>query len=246
MVEEAIILAGGFGTRLREVVSDVPKPMAPVNDKPFLDYLLKYLAHSGIKKVVLSVGYLADKVKKYYGKNFEGITISYSVEKEPLGTGGGIRLAMEQCSTKEVLVLNGDSFFDIDLNNLYTSHTNNKSDFSLAIRQVSNASRYGAVELSIFQGGLKGISNASRISAFNEKSNFEKAGLINAGVYLLNRNLFLEHTSSAQNFSIEKDFFAAHLKSLTMHGFEMKGYFIDIGIPEDYKQAQNDFKTFKY
>ena len=245
-MEEAIILAGGFGTRLREVVADVPKPMAPVNNKPFLDYLIKYLAHYGIKKVVLSVGYLAEKVKKHYGNNFEGVEIIYSLEKDPLGTGGGIRLAMEQCHTKEVLVLNGDSFFDIDLHTFYNTHVNNHSHFSLAIRKVDNASRYGSIEFSIFQGGLKGTSNASRISSFNEKSSIEKAGLINAGIYLLNRNLFLEHTSSGQNFSIEKDFFAAHLKSLTMHGFEMNGYFIDIGVPEDYKQAQHDFKAFKY
>src|ERR1700752_2462097 len=113
MVKEAIILAGGFGTRLREVIQDLPKPMAPVNNKPFLDYTLKYLAHYGIKKTVLSVGYLSEKIIAQYGNSFADMELAYSVEEEPLGTGGGIRLAMQQCQDYDVLVTNGDSFFDI-------------------------------------------------------------------------------------------------------------------------------------
>src|ERR1700756_184045 len=147
MLKEAIILAGGFGTRLREVVANVPKPMAPVNQKPFLDYLLKYLAHYEIKRVILSVGYLAEKIKEHYGNSFAGMEIVYSVEKEPLGTGGGIRLAMEKCKDYDVVVLNGDSFFEIDLHSFYNQYSDSVGDGALALRKVANAARYGTIKL---------------------------------------------------------------------------------------------------
>lgn len=236
MLKEAIILAGGFGTRLREVVADVPKPMAPVNQKPFLDYLLKYVAHYGIERVVLSVGYMADKIKEHYGTSFEGIEIIYSVEKDPMGTGGGIRLALEKCRDYDILVLNGDSFFDIDLNSFYNKYSDAIADGALALRRVDNAARYGTLALG----------EMDMISAFKEKSGEEKPGIINAGAYILSRDLFLEETEGGKNFSIEKDFFEQKLNNLNFYGFTFQGYFIDIGVPEDYKQAQNDFKTFKY
>jgi D-glycero-alpha-D-manno-heptose 1-phosphate guanylyltransferase len=236
MLKEAIILAGGFGTRLREVVTDVPKPMAPVNQKPFLDYLLKYLAHYGIKRVVLSVGYLADKVMEHYSNNFSGMEIVYSVEKEPLGTGGGIRLAMEKCKTNDVLVLNGDSFFDIDLLSFYNLYSDSLGDAALALRHVPNAARYGTIAL----GEL------DMIKGFSEKTGHETPGTINAGVYMLSRDVFMDETPAAKNFSIEKDFFEKKLNTLNFYGFTYESYFIDIGIPTDYKQAQHDFKTFKY
>lgn len=236
MLKEAIILAGGFGTRLRDVVVNVPKPMAPVCDKPFLDYLLKYVKYYGVEKVVLSVGYLSEKIIKQYGTAFEGLQISYSIEKEPMGTGGGIRLAMEKCIGKDVLVLNGDSFFDIHLNSLYDSHCNSQANCTLALRKVENASRYGTVVLG----------KGKEISGFKEKDGQEKPGTINAGVYILNRESFLKKNPPAKNFSIEKDFFETKLNELKIFGFELEGYFIDIGIPEDYKRAQHDFKEFNY
>ena len=236
MIKEAIILAGGFGTRLQEVIKDVPKPMAPINNIPFLDYLLKYLAHYGLKRVVLSVGYLADKVTAHYGHSFAGMEIVYSIEKEPLGTGGGIRLAMQQCHTYDILVLNGDSFFDIDLINFYNKHTDAVSDTSLALRKVEDASRYGTITLGEFD----------KISGFKEKSTQSKPGIINAGIYILDSDSYMDETPVNQSFSIEKDFFEKKLNTLNIYGFTYPGYFIDIGIPEDYKQAQNDFKTFKY
>ena len=236
MLKEAIILAGGFGTRLREVVANVPKPMAPVNQKPFLDYLLKYLAHYEIKRVILSVGYLAEKIKEHYGNSFAGMEIVYSVEKEPLGTGGGIRLAMEKCKDYDVVVLNGDSFFEIDLHSFYNQYSDSVGDGALALRKVANAARYGTIKL----GEL------DMISAFTEKTGEDKPGTINAGVYILSRDLFLEETEGGKNFSIEKDFFEKKLNILNLYGFTYDDYFIDIGIPEDYKQAQHDFKTFKY
>lgn len=236
MLKEAIILAGGFGTRLQSVVSDVPKPMAPINNIPFLNYIFDYLKFFKIEHVVLSTGYLSEKISDYYKNEFKGIKISYTKEETPLGTGGGIRLALEKCTTKDILVLNGDSFFDVDIETYYPLHAKFKSDCTLALRKVSNAARYGTINLS----------DTSAIKAFKEKDSAEKEGLINGGVYILNRDLFLSKTKPSIAFSIEKDFFENRINELHIFGFEYDGYFIDIGIPEDYKKAQDDFKRFKY
>jgi D-glycero-alpha-D-manno-heptose 1-phosphate guanylyltransferase len=236
MIRTAIILAGGFGTRLKTVVSDLPKPMAPVNGQPFLNYQFRYLEHFGIKNVILSTGHLADKIKDHYKNKFEGLNILYSHENSPLGTGGGIRLAMEHTREKEIIVLNGDSFFDVNLNYFFQKHKENSSQVSIALRMVSNASRYGRIE----------IDQQNRIVSFLEKSSEESAGLINGGVYILERELFIGQTKGGTNFSIEKDFFQANTGKIKMMGFPFEGYFIDIGIPEDYTKAQNDLKGFKY
>ncbi len=236
MLKEAIILAGGFGTRLQAVVSDVPKPMAPINNEPFLNYVFDYLLHYKIEHVVLSTGYLADKISDYYKNEYRGIKISYTKEETPLGTGGGIRLAMTKCYTSDVLVLNGDSFFDVNITDHFNNHISKQADCSLALRKVFNASRYGTI--------LLGIGNA--IETFKEKDNIEQTGLINGGVYILNRKLYLSKTNEAVPFSIEKDFYESRINELHIFGFEYDGYFIDIGIPEDYNKAQTDFKNFKY
>ncbi|MGZ3883308.1 MAG: nucleotidyltransferase family protein [Bacteroidia bacterium] len=236
MSREAIILAGGFGTRLKDVVSDVPKPMAPVNTIPFLNYMFRYLHHYNIEKVILSVGYLSGKIMTQYQNNFNGIDVDYAVETEPLGTGGGIRLALEKCHAKDVLVLNGDSFFDINLNSFYDQHGSVHADCSLALRQVDNAARFGTIK----------TDGASRIKSFREKTGEAQTGLINAGVYLLEREIYFDKTDAGINFSIEKDFFEKQINELKLFGFEYEGYFIDIGVPEDYKKAQHDFEAFKY
>jgi len=236
LLKEAIILAGGFGTRLQSVVNDVPKPMAPINKIPFLNYVFDYLKYYQIEHVVLSTGYLAEKIVEFYKDEFNGIKISYAKEKSPLGTGGGIRNAMTKCSTSDVLVLNGDSFFDVNIKTHYRHHIFKQADCTLALRKVDNAARYGTIEL----GRL------DRISAFKEKDNKEVPGLINGGVYILNREVYLNKTDAEAVFSIEKDFYEKRLKELDIFGFEYNGYFIDIGIPEDYKKAQDDFKGFKY
>lgn len=236
MTETAIILAGGFGTRLQSIISDVPKPMAPVNSEPFLNYQLRYLKHYGIKHVIFSIGHLGNKIRDYYQNSFEGLTISYVTEQEPLGTGGGIRLAINSCEDELVLVLNGDSFFDADLNSFFIQHQTTNSKISIALRQVEDAARYGTI--------INDSSNT--IVSFKEKSNLKLAGKINAGVYLIDKKTYLANTPAEINFSIEKDFFEKQLRHLSIKGFELEGYFIDIGIPEDYNKAQHDFKEFKY
>jgi D-glycero-alpha-D-manno-heptose 1-phosphate guanylyltransferase len=236
LLKEAIILAGGFGTRLQSVVNDVPKPMAPINHEPFLNYVFDYLKYYKIEHVVLSTGYLADKIVEYYKTEYKGIKISYAKEETPLGTGGGIRLAMSKCKTNDVLVLNGDSFFDVDINTHYKNHISKQADCTLALRKVDDAARYGTIVL-----GSENI-----IETFKEKDNIAQAGLINGGVYILNREIYLNNTEEVVPFSIEKDFYEKKIKELRIFGFEYDGYFIDIGIPEDYKKAQIDFKNFKY
>ena len=236
MLKEASILAGGFGTRLQSVVNDVPKPMAPINNIPFLNYVFDYLKFYQIEHVVLSTGYLAEKILDYYKEEFNGIKISYTKEETPLGTGGGIRLAMTKCTTKDVLILNGDSFFDVDINIHYSNHVLKQANCTLALRKVDNAARYGTIQL----GDLNAI------DAFKEKDSVEREGLINGGVYILNREIYLSKTEVNSAFSIEKDFYEKRIKELTIFGFEYNGYFIDIGIPEDYKKAQDEFKGFKY
>ena len=236
MLNTAIILAGGFGTRLQSVVTDVPKPMAPINNLPFLNYQLNYLKYFGIKNIVFSTGYLSNKISDYYKDEFNGLTISYSNETTPLGTGGGIRLAIENTNNEDVLVLNGDSFFDVDIHSFYNLHKKNKAYISLALRQVNDAGRYGTI-----------IKNENHsITSFKEKNGVEKEGIINGGVYIINKELYLKETPPDKNFSIEKDFFEKKINTLNIFGFEFNGYFIDIGIPDDYLKAQHDFKNFKY
>ena len=236
MLNTAIILAGGMGTRLKTIISDLPKPMAPIMNVPFLTYQLNYLKHFGIKKVIFSVGYLSEKIIAHYNQSFENISIEYSIEKNPLGTGGGIRMAMSNLNEDLVLILNGDSFFDLDLEQFYNLHLEQKSEFSLALRYVNMSERYGNIE----------FNSSNQITSFIEKNQLNQSGYINAGVYILSKKLYLQNTKPNINFSIEKDFFEKQLNQLIIKGFEFKDYFIDIGIPEDYLKAQDDFKEFKY
>lgn len=236
MIDTAIILAGGFGTRLQTVVTDLPKPMAPINGQPFLNYQLRYLKHYGIKNIVLSTGYLAEKIKAHYGAEFEGLQIGYAHEHTPLGTGGGIRHALRNCERACVLVLNGDSFFDLDLALFFSRHRDSRAEFSIALRYVDDAARYGTIR----------TDSQNTVISFIEKNNEHRPGLINAGVYLVERDTLINHSPPDPNFSIEKDFFEKQLDNFSIKGFEFEGYFIDIGIPQDYHQAEHDFKRFKY
>lgn len=232
MIKEAVILAGGFGTRLRPVISDLPKPLAPVNGQPFLHYLILHLKKHGIEKAVLSVGYMAEKIEAHFGKNYLGIQIEYAYENEPLGTGGGIRLGMEKCSGAHILAMNGDSFFDYSLSLLSEKHLGGSADITIALRKVQDASRYGTVEL-----------DGNRVISFREKSpEVTGRALINSGVYAIRKKTFMGLTAANEAFSIERDFFARYADKLWIQGVGSDDYFIDIGIPEDYERAQEDFK----
>ncbi len=235
MLNTAIILAGGFGTRLKSVVSDVPKPMAPILEKPFLTYLLRYLSSFQLKHVVLSTGYLSSVIENYFGNNFNGIKLSYSIEEEPLGTGGAIKKAMQLVQDENTLVLNGDSFLDIDIVAFSKFFSQNDFEGLLACRAIENAGRYGTIKV-----------DKNRIIEFKEKTGTNESGIINGGVYLLNKEHYLKKTPSSSSFSIEKDYFEQFHQHCKFGAYLCNSYFIDIGIPEDYLKAQNEFKEFKY
>ena len=235
IVQEAIILAGGLGTRLKEVVNDVPKVMAPVNGRPFLEYVLDYLERNIFNHVVLSVGYKYEVIKKHFGNRYKSIEIDYAIEDEPLGTGGGIKKSFEFIKGFRALVLNGDTMFRIDMNKIFGFHFSKSADFSIVLREVDNVSRYGSVELDENQ----------RVVRFNEKGEQTGKGNINGGIYLINKKFF-EKNKFADKFSLEKDCFEKLYKTHPFYGIVCKQYFLDIGIPEDYKTAQDDFKKFEY
>jgi len=227
-VKEAIVLAGGFGTRLRAVVSDVPKPMAPINDRPFLELVLDQCQKYGIEKVVLAVGFKREVIMQHFGEAYKGMTIEYSIEEDALGTGGGILQAAQLLGEEPFLVLNGDTLFKVDLQALAQFYTDKEADMAIALCQMKDFDRYGVVELD-----TKG-----RITAFREKQ-YQAEGDINAGVYVLNKQILLD-SNLPQKFSFEKDFMEAFVEAYRFYGMPTTNYFIDIGIPTDYAKAQED------
>jgi D-glycero-alpha-D-manno-heptose 1-phosphate guanylyltransferase len=231
MIKEVIILAGGLGTRLRPVIADLPKPLAPVLGKPFLHYIFASLKKQGIEKAILSVGYMAEKIQQEFGNEHLGIKVDYVLEEEPLGTGGGIRLGMQKCTGAHVLVMNGDTLFDIPLVEFTEAHLSGSSDATLALRKVDDASRYGTIEL-----------EGKRVIAFIEKSpEITGSALINGGIYAIRRKNYLGLTPTETKFSIEQDYFAKYADKLWLQGIPYDSYFIDIGVPEDYARAEREF-----
>ncbi|AXP09038.1 nucleotidyltransferase family protein [Campylobacter hepaticus] len=215
---QAIILCGGLGMRLKSVISGIPKPMAPVNGKPFLEFIFKYLKKQDIKEIILAVSYKYEIIQEYFKDEFLGIKIKYSIEKEPLGTGGAIKQALNFIKDK-TYVLNGDTFFDIDLSKLKL----NQSRICFALKYMQDFDRYGAVELD----------DRQFIKSFKEKE-FLKQGLINGGIYLISKTIF-EDFILEDKFSFET-FLQNNYKNLNARAEIFKDYFIDIGIPEDYKK----------
>ena len=226
---EAIVLAGGLGTRLREVVKDIPKPMAPVNNKPFLEYILKYLKEQGIKKVVLAVGYKWEVIRDYFGTEYEGVALEYSVEKEQLGTGGAIKQALEKCTVDNVFIINGDTYFNVDLRSMLQHHQQVKANLTIATKKMYEFDRYGKVEC-----------KKGRIIEFEEKK-FNIEGNINGGIYICDRTLL--NLAHEFKFSFEKDIMEKFVEEYYFSAFESEAYFMDIGIPEDYRQFQLDFQN---
>jgi D-glycero-alpha-D-manno-heptose 1-phosphate guanylyltransferase len=228
-LKEAIILAGGKGTRLRSVVQDIPKPMAEVAGKPFLEHLLSKLNDAGIAHVVLATGYKSEVIESYFGANFKNIRLSYSVEKEALGTGGAMVKALKACQANSIIILNGDSFIPIDFDSLYEQHVAQNADLSIILRNMKSPDRYGTVRL-----------EGSKITEFLEKREGLISGLINTGVYLVNRNKLLSE-DWPEVFSFEKAVLESKVKAWNFYGHTSNGFFIDIGIPEDYFRAKTYF-----
>jgi len=231
---EALILAGGLGTRLQNVVNDVPKSMASILGKPFLEYQFNYLKKYGVTKIIMAVGYKKEAIQDYFGDNYCGIDIEYSIEQEQLGTGGAIVNAINHIVEEEFFVLNGDTLFDIDLNEMKKLYHDKQCDIVIALREVDDVSRYGAVS----------IDECNKIDGFFEKNKKSGDGLINGGIYLIKRRWFVERASKGK-FSIEKDVFEKEYLHSKFYALSFNNYFLDIGIPEDYDRAQQEFKRFK-
>ena len=230
MTNEAIILAGGFGTRLASVV-DVPKPMAPINDIPFLEYILNYLAKHHITKIHLAVGYKYQVIVDYFGDNYEGLELNYVIEDTPLGTGGAVKQALEKVISDEVFIINGDTFFDVDLAQMAQQFEQKHASVSLGLKPMQNFDRYGVVE----------VDENERILAFQEKKYCE-SGAINGGIYLLKTNIF-EGLDFPEQFSLEQDYFDKYCSKSDFFAFTSDTYFIDIGIPTDYAKAQEELPS---
>jgi D-glycero-alpha-D-manno-heptose 1-phosphate guanylyltransferase len=227
-MREAIILAGGLGTRLRSAVPDLPKCMAPVAGRPFLSYVIGHLQRQGIEKCIFSLGYKHEVIEDFLDKEYAGYHKQYIIETEPLGTGGGIQLACRNATENNVLIVNGDTLFSINLHDLSAFHHQNQSHCTLALKPMQHFDRYGVVEL--HQNGA--------IKSFKEKQ-FYESGLINGGVYALQINALLnEHLPD--KFSFEKDYLEKYYTQRPMFGIVQDEYFIDIGIPEDYEKANKE------
>ena len=231
MIKEAILIAGGLGTRLRSVISDKPKCMAPVAGKPFLHYLILFLQEQGIENFIFSIGYKHEVIEKYLEENYPQLDYIISLEEEPLETGGAIKLACKKASDKNVLVCNGDTLYKIDCNSLNKLHLDTDASCTLSLKPMNNFDRYGAIELN----------PDNSIKSFKEKQ-FYQSGLINGGVYALNIEEFLKE-ELPEKFSFEKDYLEKKVHQQTnkkpkFFGMIQDTYFIDIGIPEDYERAQ--------
>ena len=229
MIDEAVILAGGFGSRLKDVVADVPKPMAPVRNRPFLEYQLNHLIDSGISHIILSTGFKSEIIENYFGNKYMSLNISYSVEDTPLGTGGAILMASKQVAGESFFVLNGDTLFYADLKQMESFHSMNNADITIAARLVDDSSRYGNLI----------IDSSGRVSEFVEKKDAANKGLVNGGIYLISKKA-LDNFQTKNVFSFENDLLATGTSVLKIFALGSEGYFIDIGTPGDYLKAQNE------
>jgi D-glycero-alpha-D-manno-heptose 1-phosphate guanylyltransferase len=232
---EAVVLAGGRGTRLRKAVPGLPKSLAPIGKRPFLSYLLGWLRSQGITEVILALGHRRKAIARYYTAcPPHGIRLRYSVESAPLGTGGALRNLRSLLSGEEFFVLNGDSIFDVDLRQMLSFHRRHRSNATLALASPPETARYGSV---VFD-------SRKQIKAFVEKQATSMGGdsdnggarWVSGGLYIVNKAVF-RHMPRRQEVSLEKEVFP-RLIGHGFYGFPWEGYFIDIGIPEDYRKAR--------
>ncbi|HSN60466.1 MAG TPA: nucleotidyltransferase family protein [Ferruginibacter sp.] len=233
MIKEAIILAGGLGFRLQPVNPVLPKSLVPVAGRPFMDYILEHLLQHGIEKFIFALGHrhsfmedYINELPKKFGPTFH---YQFSIEEEPLGTGGAIKFASKKATEENVLIVNGDTLFKINMATLSAFHFNHKASCTIALKPMQDFDRYGLVE----------IDSAGQVQSFSEKQ-FCKNGLVNGGVYILNIASFLQ-LNFPQHFSFEKDFLAKQVTNQKIAGLVQDEYFIDIGIPEDLKKAELHF-----
>jgi D-glycero-alpha-D-manno-heptose 1-phosphate guanylyltransferase len=222
---EAIVLAGGLGTRLKDVVADLPKALAPVDGRPFAAYLLDMLAAGGIRRVVLATGHLAELVEEALGRRWQGMDLCYSVEGFPLGTGGAIRKALAVTSGGPVIVLNGDTYLEFAPLDFAKAMAGQGADIGVGLAQVPDVARYGEVAL-----------RDGRVVGFGEKAG-HGPGCINAGLYYLSRAESVTLPDKPE-FSFEQEVLVPAAAAGRLHGYTRVARFVDIGVPEDYGRAQ--------
>jgi D-glycero-alpha-D-manno-heptose 1-phosphate guanylyltransferase len=227
---EAVILAGGLGTRLGELTRDVPKPMVPVAGRPFLEYLMDYWMEQGVGGFVLSVGYKAGVVRDHFGSAYRGVPVKYSVETEPLGTGGGLLQAIDLCAGgKAVLALNGDTYFAAKLAPLAELQERAEADLVMALFDAASRDRYEGVELDA----------AGRIAGFVRREEKKLCSLANGGVYVVHPKL-AQQAERGKKISLENELLPAWLgQQKKLFGLRVPGAFIDIGTPSDYARAES-------
>jgi D-glycero-alpha-D-manno-heptose 1-phosphate guanylyltransferase len=229
---KAVVLAGGLGTRLRKRVPELPKPMAPVGGRPFISYSLDRLVSGGVQSIILAVGYRAESIEAHFGNTYRGAALRYSVETEPLGTGGAIVHALRDEETAPVIILNGDTFLNIDFGALVHWYKQTESRLAMVLRTVKDVARFGSV---IVSGG--------QVVGFSEKGN-TGAGLVNAGVYILRSDIFRAF-SLPKRFSFEVDILQGHCDELKPRAYVTDSYFIDIGTPKDYERAKRELPSLQ-
>jgi NDP-sugar pyrophosphorylase family protein len=233
MFPDVVILAGGLGKRLHSVTGGAQKVLAKINDRPFLEILIDYIASQGGARFILCVGHGSDEVETHFSKKYRDREIIFSKESTPLGTGGAIKQGCSKVKTNHFLAMNGDCFCVIDYNALIAAHRRHKAKATIAITELADVRDYGSIT----------VNEKSQIIAFKEKSTLLQAGLINTGTYCLDRDVF-NLVPTPQKFSIEEDFFP-HLVGKGFYGFEVENKFIDIGTPERYSWAQEHLKALK-
>lgn len=231
MKMEGIVLAGGLGRRLASRVSNVPKAMAPIAGRPFLEIILRQLERANCARVILAVGYLHAVIEDHFGGSFGDMRLEYAVEAMPLGTGGAIRNALTMAHEESVLVLNGDTFLDADYTAMLRFHEDEGAAMSMAITRQGDIARYGGVVVS-----------GRRIVGFEEKGR-SGPGTINAGAYVLRRDLPWPGSLAAR-FSFESDYLMQEIRCLAPAAFPVEGFFLDIGVPEDLDRAQTQLSHF--
>ncbi len=227
----AIILCGGLGTRLRSISGDLPKPMVEVAGRPFMEYILDYLIDQGVNNAILAVSYRKEAIFNHFGNTYRSLSLKYSNESIPLGTGGAVKFALEQCSTSKehiVLVINGDTFVEYSLPDMVSHLSTKQADFVMALSCMEDTSRYGRVNISV-----------DRITEFEEKK-AGQSGYINAGVYLF-RSTLRHVFPSSPSFSFENEVLKKLIHTHSVLPSLCNGYFIDIGIPCDFYKAQKEF-----
>lgn len=224
-ITEAIILAGGLGTRLQAAVPNLPKCMAPVAGQPFINHVIGYLQQVGIQRFIFSLGYMGTQIEEHIRVNYPHLETVFVTEDTPLGTGGAIQLAGKQANTTHVAIVNADTLFKVDLVSLAALHQSQEAACTLALKPIQDSERYGCVT----------IDATGRITQFTEKK-AQAAAVINGGVYILNMPSFLQ-TLLIAPFSFEREYLASYYLQHKIYGQVQDTYFIDIGVPEDYERA---------